>query len=350
MNRMASFSAKPFPSCLPALLSRFLRSSLLSYEYWCVLLGTVLTGLLLWSAGTAGLLSPRLIVGIIGEAFAAGWILWAVLYSAARLEKEVPRFVRLMPEDQGKAEKWVSSEIRKIYSGPMALTIMGLMTVGLMSTVWLKIGAPPDSGGNPQSWLGPFHLSFLVFSLIAGFGTSTVVLIGRFMTRYAERDLKFSVYQQPFSHFRFIGLLQLHFAWITAVGFVFGSIMTVFYWRLQPATLFWIIFGTVVVIGFFIGPQYGFHRKLKEEKRLELEKVSEMIQEAFSQSLQLQKVLPRLEELHRIAGMVEKLPEWPFDARFFISALASGVLPTLVPIVKLLLEVDPIRASLSRMF
>ena len=324
------------PSGLPAILGIVFRILPVGYARVSIFLGATLALLLLAVAARASVLDHWLALGIILEAISTGWILWAVLYSAQHLEKENPRFVSLIAGRNEHAQNWISDEIEKVYSGLVPVLIVAGMTLALMGTVMFVIGVPPASEAHLSIWQIVFESAFLVFSVVAGFGMSTVLLIGRFMVRYARQDLRVSIYQQPFSHFRFIGLLQLRFAWITALGFLMASGMTLCYWQVQWATLFWLILGLVIVLGFFFLPQYRFHLMLRNKKLLELEGISEKIQNAFGESILDPKQLPKLKDLYDIAKMIENIPEWPFNARVVISVLGSGLLTQLPIIAKLI--------------
>ncbi|MDI6890568.1 MAG: hypothetical protein QMC83_06470 [Thermodesulfovibrionales bacterium] len=242
-------------SLRPPPLMLFLSPSRVRYP--CTLLSGILTVILLGSIDLS-VIGWEKAIGALCQCIATGYIAWAVIYSYSTLENHKQMFADLIKvpgaTNQGgtKDKKYeLIEEINIIYRSKSAYLIFVVFAMGLFFTVVFLIGNPLS-----HSSVIPFYVTFAIFSLVAGFGGSTVFLVGRFMVRYANHStLSFSIFQYPYSQFRFIGQLQLKFAWITAIGYFFGALMTVLYWGIQPSTIFWLFVGIAFVIGFFIYPQ-----------------------------------------------------------------------------------------------
>ncbi len=161
------------------------------------------------------------------------------------------------------------------------------------------------------------------------------------MRKYAKHEnLSVSIFQYPYSPFRFIGRLQLNFALITALGYFFAAAMTVLYWGVQLATIFWYFLGIAFVIGFFILPQWGFHKKLREKKLEALKMISKEMQKLYEQTIDETESnkLQKLKEKHELADLISKLPEWPFDLKAFLSVIMTIIIPILLMVLQTLIK------------
>lgn len=323
-------------------LKRFLNLFRVPYPYSLLLFTGILTVLLFGDIGAPhiGLVKK---IGALFQCIATGYIAWAVIYSYSALKKEIKTFADLIQDDQEETnpsetinkQEWVIREIDVIYNGRTTYLIFVLIAIGLFSTVVFVIG-------NPLSQFSsiPFYVTFAFFSLIAGFGGSTVFLIGHFLVQYGNQRLSVSIFQYPYSPFRFIGQLQLKFAWITAIGYFFAASMTVLYWGIQPSTIFWLFVGIAFVIGFFIYPQLGFHKHLRNLKREAIRDISDKIQRLFEKSIKEPQTenIKGLKEMHEFADLVSKLPEWPFDVKALISVMATVIIPVVIMLLQTLIR------------
>lgn len=326
-------------SLRPPPLMLFLNPSRLRYP--CALLSGILTVILLGSIDLS-VIGWGKAIGALFQCIATGYIAWAVIYSYSTLENHKQMFADLIKpqeitnQNRIKDKKYeLVKEINIIYRSKTVYFIFALIALGLFSTVVFGIGNPL----SPSSEIS-FYVTFAIFSLVAGFGGSTVFLIGRFMVRYANCPLSFSIFQYPYSQFRFIGQLQLKFAWITAIGYFFGASMTVFYWGIQPFTVFWLFIGIAFVIGFFIYPQLAFHKQLRYEKLKAIKDISDKIQRLFEESIKDPQTgnLKKLKEMHEFADLASKLPEWPFDVKALLSVMATVIIPVIIMFLQTLIR------------
>ena len=249
-----------------------------------------------------------------------GYFVWAIIFSYQTIKEHKEKFMNLIKSENEKFN--VVHEINHIYTSITTYSIVTIIAISLFGTALFLLSSPPSSY-SPIS----FYVTFAVFSLVAGFAGASVLLIGRFMVRYSKIELSSSIFQYPYSPLRFIGRMQLKFAFITTMGFFLGAVMTYLYWGINDITMIWLFIAIILVIGFFFFPQKSFHKKIKEEKSIVLKDISNEIQKMFKITIAdpNHKNLDRIKEMYEFATLISKLPSWPFDVKPVVSIFVAFI-------------------------
>jgi len=266
--------------------------------------------------------------GALFQSMTTGYFAWAIIYSYQTFEKHIKIFKDLIQNEQEKPN--VVKKINHIYTSKVTYLISTIVAISLFSTALFFLDSPPSSY-SPIS----FYITFAVFSLIAGFAGTTVLLIGCFMVRFSKIELLVSIFQYPYSPLRFIRRMQLKFACITTIGFLLGAQTTFLYWEINKITMIWLLIGIILVIGFFFFPQRGFHKKIKETKTIILKDISDKIQKMFESTVaepNLQN-LNQIKEMHEFATLISKLPSRSFDVKS-VAAITVAVTPLIIMFVQ----------------
>jgi hypothetical protein len=159
------------------------------------------------------------------------------------------------------------------------------------------------------------------------------------MVRYTRYPLSFSIFQYPYSKFRHIVRLHLKFAWITATGLLFASLMTYCYWKFQLFTIVWYFVGIFSVVFFIYFPQRAFYKVLQTKKVKELQEISKKMESFYKKLINEynKKDFESFKEMYEASVIVTKLHGFPFNVRSLIYT-SFTILLQIILLIKTLIQ------------
>lgn len=259
------------------------------------------------------------------------------------LEKLLPAFYTFIRLPHRKIREWYTNELRKVFS-PKGMGFSGITTSIL--TMWSFIyltkwyTKPAIWWGTPEGdWTVTIVVSILMFLL--GMSIYLIMQIAFMIYRLPNLPLQMTIYQHPSASISAVGTVLQRFTTVCAITLGLISLTAVplspFKSQMGMILIGWLTFAGCIVVAFFIFPQYRLHTAMANTKankiRVFVRNLSNALEKAIKDPTSEQ--IAYVKELFEIYRHLIEMPEWPFNARNFLSLLSAVIIPILLSIVQL---------------
>ena len=190
------------------------------------------------------------------------------------------------------------------------------------------------------------RISFIFLLFVAayfvGAGFYVMIRTAVLVHNISKLPLKISIYQHPTTSVKAIGHMFLRFSFCVIVAYslwVFALLCSPLNKYLtDPVILFWVVpFGLVVLL-YFIIPQYKIHEIMIKEKHKKIRKFSTHLDEAMELVTNdpTTKNINRLRELFEIQQQLNGMEDWPFNMKSIIFLLSAIFIPLLAIVINII--------------
>lgn len=258
------------------------------------------------------------------------------------LEKLLPAlntFIKLPPKKIG---QWYSNELRRIFSSTgMILTGIAVSALAMWSFTYMTEWYTKPViwwGTSPGDWTVTIVVSFLAF--LCGMALYLIIQLAFLIHRIPDLPLQMTIYQHPSVSISAVGTVLQKFTTICAITVGLISLTAIplspFRYQMGVILIGWLTFAGLVVVGFFIFPQYRLHIAMSNAKANKLRTFSTTLSKALDKAIQhpTSDQIAYVKELFGIYQCLIEMPEWPFNARSFLSLLSAVVFPILLSVIQ----------------
>jgi hypothetical protein len=263
-----------------------------------------------------------------------------------QLETLLPAMYSFVKLPKNKIRVWLINELKRVFS-PIGMGIAGLVIAALaigsfiVQTQWYT--EPVVWWGSlAGDWIVTIVVSILAF--FAGMAFFMLIRLALMIHKISKLPLEMTIYQHPTSSISAIGTVLQRISMLVAVAYGLVSLTAIplspFRNEMGMMVEGWLIFAGIVVIAFFIFPQYRIHIAMKNAKadkiRIFSSHISETLENAISNPSS--EKIAYVKELFELYKYLLDMPEWPFNTKSFISLVTVIVIPVLLSIVQHLIS------------
>lgn len=258
------------------------------------------------------------------------------------LERLLPALNSAIDLPPKKIHKWYLNELRALFS-TKGMVIYGIITVILTmgsfiyQTRWYT--KPEIWWGTPTGdWVVTIVVSVLMFLL--GMACYLIIQIARMVHQLPRLPLKMTIYQHPSASISAVGTVLQRFSivCVITVGVVSITAVPLSPFRNEMGWLLigWLTLTGCTVITFFIFPQYRLHVAMANAKANKIRALTKHLTRALEKAIEepTSQRISYVGELFELYQHLLGMPEWPFNARSFISLLSAVIIPILLSIVQ----------------
>lgn len=281
------------------------------------------------------LLEVSIILSIL-ICFEGGVIIWA--------SKELAKFYTVLSNvvDLSKEDiiKWYNEQLKNVFNNKRAFIVGLIIASGILLTVNLNPSWP--SWFISSNAKISFNFLLLVVAYLMGAGLYVMIMTAVLVDSISKLPLRISIYQHPTTSIKALGYLLLKFSfcgvivyslWISAI--LYSPLAKNFN---NPIILLWIITLGIIILSYFIIPQYKIHKIMVNEKHEKLRKLSSHSDEAIEPVTKgpTAKNTDRLRGLLEIQQHLNGIEDWPFNMKSIISLLSAVIIPILAVIINII--------------
>jgi hypothetical protein len=274
--------------------------------------------------------------------FAGTAIIW-VWNSLNRLLTPMLHFIAL---PRAEIVAWHFKQMRAIFNtSGMTLTGLTVVVLGMASFVfqcqWFSW---------PVVWFGTDLANLVVVVVastvfwLAGTALWMLVRLALMVITLSKLPLILRAFQDPVCGICVLGRLFLRISLILVSGYTLMAVTAMYLspFRCLPSqshfVLGWLAFGAVIVLAFFIVPQYGIHVAMVRAKHEKLHVLAAYLSSTFEEVISNPKPerTEHVEKLVELHSYLNKMPEWPFDTKVFASVISAIILPVGLAVLQML--------------
>jgi hypothetical protein len=259
----------------------------------------------------------------------------ATIYCTRSLTLFYPQLPTFVDEPGDTLRKWYQSKLRSAYEGILPL-ISGMVFAGF-TLASIRDFIEELSQGNDALLYFRYGYCFAGFAL-TGISLWALVRVMTIPIGLARFKIKVSMYQFAGNGLQALGATYFRMSLSIIMSFVL--ILGIGYFspfRTNPVIVGWMVFGTLLILGFFIIPQINIHKIMVREKSMRLASFSRHFEAAMETALHdpSSENMNRLKELFELHQYLGNMHEWPFDTQTLWQLLTA----LLIPVVLALLEI-----------
>jgi hypothetical protein len=238
-----------------------------------------------------------------------------------------------MPKKQ--VDIWLQSVIHNSLTGNWIKWLSGCFVAIAGSSTLIILG---DQGQHnvPLQWSVISHIPLFFFCGVTSYSAAYALTLP---LKLGQLPIKVPLYQD-----KFVGVSSLNGAILIlsiASLFFYGLLfVAVNYGPFPKHYLMFVWLGIIgaVVIVIFPNSVWGLHNAMKNAKRDALVKLSLHLEKSIQESIDrpTKENLDIVKSLFEFRNEIAKLPEWPIDARTFLTALSAvllSIIPTIIQLV-----------------
>lgn len=257
----------------------------------------------------------------------------------------LPNFINL--PDSSDVGRWFQEQLGAILNSKWMGFLGSAVAVGIVSTVayvteWYSF---------PHSWFGNNIYLKLYLTIVLGIvsfcmGAHVWLLFATalFVRRLGKiKIVKVSIYQHPSTSVKAIGTLFFKFSF-SALGIYILWILAVLSSPLKEevgyAILGWIIVMGILLVAYFVFPQYEIHKIMSELKHEKMRSFSKYLESSLESAIEspTSENVTRLKELFELQKHLDGMDDWPFNIQQILSILGAIIIPILLVILKILFD------------
>src|ERR1051325_10294783 len=185
---------------------------------------------------------------------------------------------------------------------------------------------------------GTFYLNVLAIGLMGGPLFRFIVMSAVFVLKLSRFPLSIYIYNHPSASVKLIGRLLLNFAiCYAAPAYFLCVIIAILVSPIKTTQMVWIVAGALIVLSYFVLPQWSLHKTMYTRKQQLMHSVSVAADKVISEWIGD----PVPEKLSQFTGLCElqekiaKMEEWPFNASWLASLLTTLIIPLVLAILQL---------------
>lgn len=310
----------------------------------------LILGELLGGAAYLSVLISKGVMTWIGPLAAMYAIVFMVLgagpvWMKKELESLLPFLNSFVNWPSEKIHSWYINQVEKIFkTSGMIISGCALMVVAMVSFIiqsrWYTY---------PEIWWGTTAGDIVVSIVVAilaflfGMALYMVIFIGIMVHQLPKLPLRMTIYQHPTAGISMIGTVMQRITILAAICFGLFVITAVF---ISPFSkemgwilIAWLSFASLVLILFFVIPQYSIHMAMTNAKVQKIRTFSNHLSEAIETCIECptSDKVERVKELFEIYDHLLQMPEWPFNLRSLVSIISAVILPVILSVVQKLL-------------
>jgi len=183
----------------------------------------------------------------------------------------------------------------------------------------------------------PKIISLSILALVCFLGGGTLYSMAAIANMVHElgklQAIKISIYQHPVTSVKAVGSLLNRIS-LYMIAIYLLAISVIYF---EPALCkkhmigLAILFG-VIVVSFFIFPQYKIHKIMAKVKHMKLRKFSAYLEESLEAVTKepSRRNVQKVRELFEIQHSLNGMSEWPFDTKLLLIIITSIAIPLIV--------------------
>jgi hypothetical protein len=262
----------------------------------------------------------------------------AIIWFSKAMEKFTPAMFMFIDWPQEKILKWYEAELRKIFNYKWMLIGGGAMAAVILYNM---VASPFWSVLENESKI-TFSLIVFFVGILGGGLLYNMVRIACMLHNMGNIDkIKVSVYQHPLTSVKAVGNLLTKISMIITCIYTIGISGVLCEQRFQSwGILLTTGFFGIIVMVFFIFPQYKIHKIMARVKHLRLRRFSSHLEDCLEKVTfePSQDNVQRVRELFDIQTSLNGMGEWPFDTKLLIIIVTGIAIPILVAFIPILCE------------
>ena len=258
------------------------------------------------------------------------------------LEKLLPAFNTFIKLPPKKIRDWFSNELKRVFSSTgMVLSGIGISTLVMWSFIYMTkwYTKPVIWWGTPAGdWTVTIVVSILAFLL--GMALYLIVQLAFLIHRIPNLPLQMTIYQHPSASISAVGKVLQKFTTICAITLGLVSLTAIplspFRYQMGMILVGWLTFGGCIVVAFFIFPQYRLHIAMSNAKANKIRTFATTLSKELDKAIKhpTSDQIAYVKQLFEIYQHLTEMPEWPFNARSFLSLLSVVIIPILLSVIQ----------------
>jgi len=258
------------------------------------------------------------------------------------LDKLLPAFDTFVKLPRSKIRNWYTNELNRLFSKKgMVLTGIVVAILAMWSFIYMTkwYTNPVIWWGTPAGdWTVTFVVSILAFLL--GMALYLITQLAFMIHRIPNLPLEMTIYQHPSASISAVGSVLQKFTTVCAItlGLVSLTAITLSPFRYQMGMILigWLTVAGCIVVAFFVFPQYRLHTAMSNAKANKIRVFATTLSKALDAAIKdpTSDQMAYVKELFEIYQHLIQMPEWPFNARSFLSLLSAVIIPILLSIIQ----------------
>lgn len=262
----------------------------------------------------------------------------AIVWVSKVMEKFSHSLYNFVDLEKQEVHDWYVKQLDKIFDTKSmiilgsSICVLGTSSVAYV-TQWYK---------RTDIWFGnaPCEIAFTVLmvfvSFFLGAGLSVLFRSAVFVARISDLPIKISIYQHPQTSVKALGSMFFKLS-LAAAGIYALYIVAILVspFQLSVVAFIWMIGMGLVLIGYFIIPQYQVHDLMAMVKHQRIRDFAENLEKAFHDAIEqpTSENVARLKELIELQEHLNAMSEWPFSIQALWGLISAILIPIIITIM-----------------
>lgn len=287
------------------------------------------------------LLSWRLSSPAYGGAFASLCLFFTsvcvvVVYCSKVLIRLFPHMLQFIEEEKSNLTEWYTLKLKSAYEGSWPLISGLIISVSSIASIYTLIQQlTPSTDFLFYYRVGYVSLGFFFL----GVSLWALIKVSIFPMELTRMKVKVSVSQFSGNGLQALGSSFLKMSLAICVSFLLIAITTIVApFQYNLIVLIWLGLAALLIFGFFILPQVGIHRIMRNEKTNRMFSFTRHLEAALDKTLidPSAENMQHLKELFEVQNHLKGMHEWPFDFNSVWQLLTVLIIPILLAALEIL--------------